>query len=105
MKKRNRAKCLKCDTIVESLLPADLQMCKCGNCGVEGGTEAYKLIGEDLSKIVRLEDDNTETAIEGDAEPAPAMPPVKPSRKEIMDTLGMSIKASENLPPNAMMAP
>jgi len=80
-------------------------MCKCGNCGVEGGTEAYKLIWEDLSKIVRLEDDNTETPIKGDAEPAPAMPPVKPSRKEIMDTIGMSIKAFENLPPNAMMAP
>lgn len=37
--RRNAAKCLKCDTVLESRHRHDFQQCECGNVFVDGGLD------------------------------------------------------------------
>lgn len=39
---RNRIKCLKCGTIIESKSRHDFVWCPCGSCAVDGGTSYLK---------------------------------------------------------------
>ena len=41
----NRIQCKNCEEILESKTIHDFKMCKCGACGVDGGQEYLKRIG------------------------------------------------------------
>ena len=43
---RNRARCRKCNTIIESTRSHDFRMCACSAIGVDGGLEYIRRIGE-----------------------------------------------------------
>lgn len=51
---RNRVKCLRCETIIESNGTYDKNVCKCGRVMVDGGLNYVRILGdpkdfEDLS--------------------------------------------------------
>jgi Zn finger protein HypA/HybF involved in hydrogenase expression len=48
--KRNRAKCLKCNQIIESKYRHDFVTCKCGNLSVDGGKDYLKKSVGDVGK-------------------------------------------------------
>ncbi len=52
---RNRARCRKCQDIVESKHRHDFVQCKCGAIAVDGGTDYWRGVG-DLADFERLGD-------------------------------------------------
>lgn len=57
---RNRARCEKCKTIIESKYRHDFCQCVCGSCFVDGGT-SYERCGYDIPEnFTRIHDDGTE---------------------------------------------
>lgn len=57
MKKRNRCKCKKCGTIIESKHRHDFVYCRCKSIFTDGGTD-YIRRGGDLSLIEEVPEDN-----------------------------------------------
>lgn len=58
---RNAAKCLKCNTVIESKYRHDFVTCPCGNISVDGGLEYQRRVGtledyEELSEYKSKED-------------------------------------------------
>ena len=53
---RNRAKCLKCDEVVESHHRHDFRTCKCGNLSVDGGLDYLKRSAKDMKAIKEMSD-------------------------------------------------
>lgn len=51
--KRNRLRCKKCNTIIESVHVHDFQRCTCGACFIDGGT-AYVRYGGDMDQVELL---------------------------------------------------
>jgi hypothetical protein len=49
--KINKIQCQLCREIIESKYINDFKMCKCGKCGVDGGHEYIKRIGDSLLYI------------------------------------------------------
>jgi hypothetical protein len=56
---RNRAKCAKCDTIIESKHRHDYVSCKCGAIAVDGGDAYWRMMASDPSDFLRMYDDDT----------------------------------------------
>jgi hypothetical protein len=54
----NKIKCLKCGEIIESKTVHDFKMCSCGSCGVDGGKEYLRRIGnmEDWEELSEVKD-------------------------------------------------
>lgn len=112
---RNRAKCKKCDSIIESFHTQDLVYCKCGEIAVDKG-QAMKCIAGDWANFVRVDDEGNEIVpkvISKDALETATTPvtigdhPLKsyPTRSELLKMLDDMIASVENLPPAAMSAP
>lgn len=105
---RNRAKCKKCLTIIESLHPTDLQLCNCGEISVDGG-EALRCSAKDWSNFLRVDDNNLEIAVS--VQSKDKLDNVKPldnaplTKKEKLKALDEMIQAYEHLPQEAMMTP
>lgn len=59
---RNRAKCKKCNSIVESYHSTDYVMCKCGEIAVCEGA-ALKCAARDYNNFVRVDDDGNEIVV------------------------------------------
>lgn len=60
---RNSAKCLICDTEIESVHRHDFKVCPCGNLFVDGGKSYIRRGVKDASKIINtsiIEPDPTE---------------------------------------------
>lgn len=105
---RNRIRCLDCGSEVESVARNDLQMCDCGSCGVDGGTDYYKLLYKDIKKIRRIADDDSEIEIREQGEVMEVeneMPSEKRTKEELLKSLDLVIETFKSLPQNAMMAP
>lgn len=51
--KRNRLRCKKCKTVIESTYGHDFKWCPCGSCFIDGGT-AYVRYGGDMNQIELL---------------------------------------------------
>ena len=47
----NRIQCIACKDIIESNHVHDFKMCKCGSCGVDGGLEYARRIGENYIEL------------------------------------------------------
>ncbi len=92
---RNRAKCKKCETIIESLSPKDTCECTCGQISVSGGA----LLGcaaVDWSNFLRVDDEGN--IITPTVQDAP-----KVTRSDLLEALDEMIKRIEAMPPNAMI--
>jgi hypothetical protein len=57
---RNRAKCRLCKEIIESFHQHDYIVCSCGEIGVDGGTDLYRVIAKDFSNFIRIDDSDRE---------------------------------------------
>ena len=60
---RNRARCTKCNEIIESKHQHDFVWCKCSTVFVDGG-KSYWRAGGDLKYFLRVWDDGRETSID-----------------------------------------
>lgn len=107
---RNRAKCRKCDDIIESFHTNDYCACKCGEISVYGGMQKYECGASDWSNFIRVDDmgaeiipkikeSNAEQSITIDEETK------RPTREELIDGLEYVLKNLEELPAHAMSAP
>lgn len=62
-KMKNRAKCKKCETIIESFHRHDYVECKCGEIAVDGGPDFMRALAFDFSNFVRLDDEGNEISV------------------------------------------
>ncbi len=92
---RNRAKCKKCEAIVESLSHKDICECKCGQISVSGG-ELLGCAAIDWSNFLRVDDENN--VIKPTIKETP-----KVTRNDLLEALDEMIKRIEAMPPNAMV--
>jgi len=108
---RNRAKCKKCESILESFHKHDYVTCKCGEISIDGGLEYYKASAIDFNNFLRIDDQGNEIIVSLlDKEPEEPHQqlskdesnPSKPKRADLLKMLDEMIKSYENLPPNAM---
>lgn len=105
---RNRAKCKKCQSIIESYHATDYVMCKCAEIYVDGGP-ALKCGANDYSNFLRVDDNGNEIIVKlanGDKETQETNEtPSKPSRADLLHMLDEMISNIERLPQHAMMGP
>lgn len=60
---RNRAKCKKCSSIMESFHEFDYVECKCGAVGITGGNVVFRVLAYDFADVMRLDDNDREVKI------------------------------------------
>jgi hypothetical protein len=105
---RNRAKCKKCLSIIESYHATDYVMCKCAEIYVDGGP-ALKCGANDYSNFLRVDDNGNEIVVKvtnGDKETQEVTEsPSKPTRAELLRMLDDMISNIERLPQHALMGP
>ncbi len=100
---RNRAKCKKCESVIESFHPTDLVYCKCGEIGVDGG-DGLRCYAVDWTNFIRVDDLGNEIVvkIKGEKNEKIDVSSSKPDRQQLLEMLDEMIKSIENLPPQAM---
>ena len=113
---RNRAKCKKCQTVIESLHTHDYVMCKCGEIAVDGGDQHFRVMAKDYDNFLRLDDEGNEIVVRVIEKPDAHeeqkkdhkenfdTPPVI-TKKELLDMLDTMGKNIEKLPQAAMSLP
>ena len=112
---RNRAKCKLCGDIIESMHTHDYQLCKCGQIGVDGGKDYWRVLAKDWANFIRLDDegneivpvikDKEESVSDDSKDNKPEYTPKKPNKKELIVLLEEMVKSYEGLPQNAMISP
>jgi hypothetical protein len=93
---RNRAKCKKCESIIESKAHNDQMHCKCGEISVNGG-EMLGCSAMDWNNFLRVDDEGN-VIVPTIQESAP-----KATRKDFLEALDEMIRRIEDMPPNAMV--
>lgn len=111
---RNRAKCLKCKSVIESFHRYDFVSCSCGEISLDGGTDYLRVLAKDWANIVRIDDEGKEVPIKvvdkeqvaseklNDVNP---LDTPKPSKADKIAALKEMIKTYESMPQNAMISP
>lgn len=107
---RNRAKCKKCQCIIESFHRYDLVSCKCGSISVSGGNEKLEAMADDWVNFLRVDDEGNEIIVKVKEEitlnePIQKSGQEKPTKRELLSILDEMIKNIENLPQSAMLTP
>jgi hypothetical protein len=97
---RNRAKCRLCDDIIESMHPSDLQLCKCGEIGVDGG-EALKCSARDWANFLRVDDEGKETAVRVQLNPISNNERVLGSLGDVMVNAAMDALSGKGVSPQS----
>lgn len=98
---RNRAKCKKCNSIIESFHSTDYVSCSCGAISVSEGM-ALSCSANDWKDFVRVDDEGNEIIPKIVEMPSKQNPEVAPpSKKELIDMLHEMLMAAERLPENA----
>lgn len=105
---RNRAKCKKCQSIIESFHRHDYITCKCGEISVDGGNDYHKCSARDWDNFLRIDDDGNEIVpriVEAQT-PVPSDTPTSaaPTRTELLKMLDSIVASIEALPPNGQVA-
>jgi hypothetical protein len=102
---RNRAKCKLCGDVIESMHATDLQECKCGEIGLDGGP-ALKCMARNWENFIRVDDYDKEVAIKTTQKPfETVVVDSKPSKADLIEMLDEMIRTYEGLPSNAMTSP
>jgi predicted nucleic acid-binding Zn-ribbon protein len=92
---RNRAKCKKCECIIESTTRKDEMHCKCGSISVSGG-DLMGCAAIDWNVFLRVDDEGN--TIVPTIKEAP-----KPTRQDFLNALDEMIKRIEEMPKQAMV--
>lgn len=104
---KNRAKCKKCLSVIESYHSTDWVDCKCGEISVDGG-EAMRCGSKNWSNFVRVDDEGNEIVpiikSPEDLEDVKQLYNEKPTRKELVEMLDSMIQNVENLPDHAKLS-
>lgn len=108
---KNRAKCKKCQSIIESFHLHDYVTCKCGEISVSGGNQEYICSANDWGNFLRVDDLGNEIVVTVQDEPEKPKDEVKPlynenlTRDDKLKMLEEMIKSYETLPKHAIEAP
>jgi hypothetical protein len=107
---RNRAKCKKCETVLESFHKYDYVECKCGEISITGGTDRWECAAKDWDNFLRIDDFNNELAVKiisaEDQNKNESVPEKTiPSKEELLLMLDEMINYVDNLPEHAKYAP
>lgn len=87
-----RAKCKKCDFIIET--EGDEVFCKCGEISIGGNGNPKRCSADDFKNFVRVDENGNEIVVE-------FIEKKKPTKEELKETLKDMIKDIEDLPSNA----
>jgi hypothetical protein len=105
---RNRAKCKKCSSIIESLHPTDLQLCKCGEISVDGG-DALRCYATNWDNFLRVDDNGKEIPVvvksKDSVEDVKQLDNPPLTKADKLQALNEMIYSYEHLPQEAMMTP
>lgn len=95
---KNRAKCKKCNDIIES--EGNYISCKCGEIALDAG-DKMRCFANDWDNLVRIDNEGNEIipVIKND------MLKEKPDKQELIKVLEEMIKNIEELPSTAMLNP
>ncbi len=100
---RNRAKCKKCASIIESFTLYDYVDCKCGEINIYGGKDKLGCSAKDWVNFLRIDDLGNEILVQvKENNQEIHQPSTKPTQQEILETLTHLINSYENLPSHAM---
>lgn len=103
---RNRAKCRKCNCIIESKEANDWVYCECSEIGLSGGNDNYRCYAVDFSNFLRVDDENNEivVTIKQSSDSSNDSTSVLPlSKSDLLNMLDEMIKNIENLPEHAKL--
>lgn len=105
---RNRAKCRKCESIIESFHEGDYISCNCNEISVSGGYKNY-CSALDWSNFIRVDDLGNEIVPKivqkEETESIENIKKNKVTKREMISILDDMIKSIENLPSHAMNSP
>lgn len=113
MLKKNKAKCAKCSSIIESFHNLDYVICECGEISLDGG-EAMKCYAKDFSNFIRIDENGNEikpriiefNLLNKVNNQLPVLKKDEPSEKEeLLHTLDNLIATLDILPSNLMQNP
>lgn len=102
---RNRAKCKKCEDVIESKFKNDFVKCSCDEIWIDGGQEYYRAGANDYSNFLRIDEDDKEVPVRFIDDPTKEEPPVVMDMNNPMRALDDLIQRYENLPPDEMLKP
>jgi hypothetical protein len=105
---KNRAKCKKCNSIIESFHSHDYVSCACGEISVDGGQDYFKCSAVEFTNFLRIDDEGNEIVVtvkEKEDNQEPAEYPTKLSKKDLIKMLDDMVVNIENLPQEAMLSP
>lgn len=92
---RNRAKCKKCESIIESMKDRDTVNCACGEIYVSGG-EKFGCGASNWENFLRVDDEGN--IVIPTIKEAPRL-----TKSDLLDALDEMIKKIEEMPQNAMV--
>lgn len=101
---RNRAKCKKCDDIIESTHRHEFVSCRCGEISIDGGDAYCRCMAKDWDNFLRIDDDEN-IIVPKIKEPEQKIEHTKPTREELIKLLDDMIGNIEGLPATAMINP
>src|SRR5436190_20953854 len=61
---RNRAKCKKCNELLESFHLHDEVECKCGEVRISGGSQKYLCFAKNWDNFLRIDDEGKEVGVQ-----------------------------------------
>lgn len=103
---KNRAKCKKCHSIIESFHSTDYVLCKCGEIAIDGG-EALLCYAIDFSNFLRVDDEGREiiVSLKGSNVKQLYTESKMPTKQELLSHLKDMIDTYERLPEMAKYSP
>lgn len=108
---RNRAKCKKCGSIIESFHRFDYVACSCGEIAIEGGTDFLRTYAHDFSNFLRVDNDGREAAVtfknkDNDEDDNNRQnPPEKATKQDLLQEFHRLVENLEKLPEQALSMP
>lgn len=99
---KNKAKCNKCNSIIESLHRTDYQTCTCNEISVYGGPDLMECAAINWNNFIRVDDNGNEIVVK--VKNNTIEKHVK-SKKELLNVVEELVKTIESLPPQAMNSP
>lgn len=105
----NRAKCKKCNEIIESKSRYDFITCKCGEITVSGGSEYFHINLKEKESLMLVDDEGNEIIPKTSDDKNLSNDTVDKQKtfdkKNLLDELTAMMSSYENLPSEALYAP
>lgn len=108
---RNRAKCKKCNSVIESFHRYDYISCSCGEIAIEGGAALFRTYAHDFANFLRVDDDGKEVSVsfqnnnpKNDQDKSQDKPK-KATKQDLIEEFHRLVENLENLPEQALTLP